>query len=67
MMRNITIFTKRTQTDGQYRISNMIDSDAQATDINVINAVFVLFALLGKPEAQINNNFAYSFGFNLGG
>ena len=66
-MRNITIFTKRTQTDGQYRISNIIDSDTQFTNLNVINSVFVLFALLGSPEAQINNNFAYSFGFNLGG
>lgn len=66
-MRNITIFTKRTQTDGQYRISNIIDSDTQATNVNVINDVFVLFALLGRPEAQINNNFSYSFGFNLGG
>lgn len=66
-MRNITIFTKRTQTDGQYRISNIIDSDPQSTNINVINDVFVLFALLGKPKAYINNNFAYSFGFNLGG
>lgn len=66
-MRNITIFTKRTQTDGQYRISNIIDSDTQDTNVNVINAVFVLFALLGSPESQINNNFAYSFGFNLGG
>ena len=66
-MRNITIFTKRTQTDGQYRISNIIDSDTQFTNLNVINSVFVLFALLGRPKAQINNNFAYSFGFNLGG
>lgn len=67
MMRNITIFTKRTQLDGQYLISNILDSDVESTDTNIINDVFILFALLGQPEAQINNNFAYSFGFNLGG
>ena len=63
-MKSITIYQKRTRSEGQYRVS-LIDTTNTFQNHNAANIVMWLLRLKGYPH--VNNNFSYTFGFNFGG
>lgn len=66
-MKNIKVYTKLTNIEGQYRISNIVASDDIRQYNNVFNIVIQALRLKGMPQVNTSNAFAYTFGFKLGG
>lgn len=63
-MEHFTVYTKHITTNGCYRIATV--GKMNNIDKNIFHHLMQILRLKGSPEVP-KNNFAYTFGFNLGG
>lgn len=65
-MKCIRVLNGKVEADGQFHIAGTIyPNGISKNDVNDFNVVLQLLRLLPKPIAPSNNEFAYTFAFEL--